>query len=359
MFEQKFEQLLSDYAEAVEVRSRFVGLVKDYFPEEPRKVNLLVTTYDMGIVKELQYVQSINQTFAYRFVKRLMDEYGISRANADWAVSVWCVCYGEKYLGKSCEIKLTKKKDAPVIKPAGSGGQQYNDLFQYRTAGIDYEVCGFTGNMKTVIFPEQYELHRVTAIADDAFEENDLTDAIMTNGYRRIGNQAFKGCRNLGQVVLSNSLQEIGDYAFAGCEQLKRISLPQTIRQIGGYAFAGTALTEFVIPSTVIWTGKGVLSNCRNLKKVTLPTNMEEIQDEMFCGCTMLGKIELHQGILRIGHQAFRDCDSMREIMIPDSVIEIDDTAFENIQENLIILCRQDSYAEQYAQRKHIKYQYV
>ena len=50
----------------------------------------------MGIAQDIQKEELLNNTFAFRYVKQLMDDYGISRVNADWIVSVWCSCYGHK-----------------------------------------------------------------------------------------------------------------------------------------------------------------------------------------------------------------------------------------------------------------------
>lgn len=45
-----------------------------------------------------------------------MDDYSISRVNADWTVSVWCKCYGNKALGKACDISIQKQGEGPAIK---------------------------------------------------------------------------------------------------------------------------------------------------------------------------------------------------------------------------------------------------
>ena len=72
--------------------------------------------YYMGIAQELESTARINNTFAYRYVKQLIDDFGMSRVNADWIVSIWCVCYGANVLGKTCEISLQKKGAGPAIK---------------------------------------------------------------------------------------------------------------------------------------------------------------------------------------------------------------------------------------------------
>ena len=107
--------------DAVADKKRFVGLLKDYFPDQPMQVNLISLAYGLGIAEELRKTNHIANAFAFRFVKRMLDEYGVSRINADWAVSVWCVCYGEQTLNKPCDIAVSKAKSgaAPAIRETG------------------------------------------------------------------------------------------------------------------------------------------------------------------------------------------------------------------------------------------------
>ena len=100
MFEDSFLDMLRQYPNAVAEKKKFCGLMKDFFPGQQMQVHLINTTYELGIVEELTKAPQITNAFAFRFVKRLVDEYGVSRINADWAVSVWCVCYGKQLLHK-------------------------------------------------------------------------------------------------------------------------------------------------------------------------------------------------------------------------------------------------------------------
>lgn len=96
MFEQDFEQLLRQYETALDDKKKITALVKDLFPDQAKTVNLLLMAYNMGIAQDIQGAARINNTFAFRYVKQLMDDFGLSRVNADWIVSIWCQCYGAK-----------------------------------------------------------------------------------------------------------------------------------------------------------------------------------------------------------------------------------------------------------------------
>lgn len=102
--------MLRQHQTSLDDRKKFTALVKDLFPDQAKNVNLLLMAYNMGIAQDIQSASYINNTFAFRYVKQLMDDFGMSRVNADWIVSVWCSCYGGKVLGKACDISIQKQE---------------------------------------------------------------------------------------------------------------------------------------------------------------------------------------------------------------------------------------------------------
>lgn len=364
MFEAEFERLLTSYRAAIGIRSRFSGLIKDIFPGQQMLVNLLLAAYDLGLAQEIESTTVINNAFAYRFVKRLVEEYGISRVNADWVVSVWCVCYGQRVLHKKCDIKLNfgKKGAVPAIAEEKKTSTQYGELFQYEQSsfGNGLAVTGFTGtNKKTIIFQNTCKNTPVTEVKDGAFSESSIEEAIMTEGFRRIGAKAFYGCAALREAILPASLREIGDFCFAGCTEMKTIVLPALLEQIGSYSFSGTGLKTIQIPKTVFWIGAGAFSECKNLDDVDIKENINGIPEKMFQGCENLKRIKLHEQLSAIRDYAFAGCGSLETIYVPDSVTQIGDHSFDDVNERFILMCSFGSYAESYARKKKLKYQLV
>ena len=97
-----------------------------------------------------------------------MDDYGISRVNADWIVSVWCSCYGNKVLGKACDISVQKQGGGPAIKDnKSSSGKSYGDLFVYEKSrrGNGLAVTGFRGDKNQTLSL----IHIFIVIISDAF----------------------------------------------------------------------------------------------------------------------------------------------------------------------------------------------
>lgn len=226
--------MLRQHQAFLDDRKKFTALVKDLFPDQAKNVNLLLMAYNMGIAQDIQTASHINNTFAFRYVKQLMDDFGMSRVNADWIVSVWCACYGAKVLGKACDISIQKQGSGPAIQGEQlSSGRSYGDLFTYEKSrrGKGLAVTGFRGDKnKTIIFQNKSGNTPVVEIADDSFSNSPTEEAILTEGISYIGRKAFSGCNKLHQVVLPISIEEIEDSALKYKDEH---GYPPTVREFG------------------------------------------------------------------------------------------------------------------------------
>ncbi|MCI7121466.1 MAG: leucine-rich repeat domain-containing protein [[Ruminococcus] gnavus] len=355
--------MLTRHQASLDDRKKFTALVKDLFPDQAKNVNLLLMAYNMGIAQDIQTASHINNIFAFRYVKQLMDDFGMSRVNADWIVSVWCSCYGGKVLGKACDISIQKEGSGPAIQGEQvSLCRSYGDLFTYEKSrrGKGLAVTGFRGDKnKTIIFQNRSGNTPVVEIADDSFSSSPTEEAILTEGISYIGRKAFSGCNKLHQVVLPISIEEIGDFSFENCNSLKSVSLPTALKTIGDGAFKGTGLRTIAIPKSVFWVGEGLLAECDSLDHLTISENIERIPAKMFENCKNLKKVELQENLVEIGERAFFGCSSLDFLIIPDSVKQIGLNAFANMDKQFILQCSFGSYAEEYARKNKIKYQLV
>lgn len=146
IFEQDFEEMLRQHQASLDDRKKFTALVRDLFPDQAKNVNLLLMAYNMGIAQDIQSASYINNTFAFRYVKQLMDDFGMSRVNADWIISVWCFCYGGKVLGKACDISVQKQGSGPAIQgEQSSSGKVYGDLLNIKEVReeMGWQLLGF------------------------------------------------------------------------------------------------------------------------------------------------------------------------------------------------------------------------
>lgn len=77
--------------------------------------------------------------------------------------------------------------------------------------------------------------------------------------------------------------------------------------------------------------GREAFTYCVNLTRVDCPSSLRTIDDVAFEGCYSLREVVLREGLRRIGVWAFWDC-GVRRIAVPSSVAEIGARAFEGCQ---------------------------
>ena len=88
----------------------------------------------------------------------------------------------------------------------------------------------------------------------------------------KIDDEAFFGCTSLTSVVFNEGLEVVGNHAFDGCTSLRYVFTHEGITTLGFYAFKDTAITSFVIPESILYTGMGLFNGCE-LVSLTLPYN--------------------------------------------------------------------------------------
>ena len=116
----------------------------------------------------------------------------------------------------------------------------------------------------------------VTEILNSAFKECSITETYIPSSITKIGQDAFRGCKNHAKMVFeesssltfigpgafydnyalesinipSNCIEEIKDGAFAYCHKVKTVFLGSA-RKIGDYSFSGlNSLTDFYFCGT-------------------------------------------------------------------------------------------------------------
>lgn len=134
----------------------------------------------------------------------------------------------------------------------------------------------------------------VKRVGPDAFYGcRALTVLSLPEGLEEIGMSAFCGCISLREAVLPGTVRAVGDDAFANCASLRRAELPEGLRELGGHAFENCAgLEELVLPPGLRELYRGSFAGCRSLRRVVLPASLEHLSPYAFYGCSSLEQIE-------------------------------------------------------------------
>ena len=149
-----------------------------------------------------------------------------------------------------------------------------------------------------------------------------------------IGDSAFDGCTNLSSVEIPDSVTRIGDYAFYECTSLSSINIPDSVTAIGESAFHETQLMEN--QDGIKYVGKWVVGVDLDIT-LAITSEIREgtkgIADSAFSYRREdISNINLPEGLMYIGDDAFYGCENLTNISIPDSVMNIGENAFYETQ---------------------------
>lgn len=164
----------------------------------------------------------------------------------------------------------------------------------------------------------------VTCIGNECFANNEsgrhLRRIVIPDTVQVIGDNEFKGCKELEEVVLGKNIKYIGQEAFFGCEKLTRINLPNSIQYIGAGCFCGCkALTSIDIPRS-IKVIEPTTFYLTGLLEAEIPDNIREIGHGAFERCDKLSKIGFGKGVQKIDYNAFIGCNKLDEFVLPESM---------------------------------------
>jgi hypothetical protein len=100
------------------------------------------------------------------------------------------------------------------------------------------------------------------------------------------------------------------------------------VKYVAGHAFKESDITSVTIPSSVVDIATNAFENCKSLKRVNLSNGLERIGEAAFYGCSNLTDISLPTTLKAIYGKAFEGCIRLLQIYIPNTVTMVKYQAF-------------------------------
>ena len=213
-------------------------------------------------------------------------------------------------------------------------------IYDKNKTKLYYYPTAKTGSSFTII-------DGVTSIEQNAFADCKNINTIVTpKGLATLGAEAFLNCTNLSKITLNEGLKTIEANAFGLCESLEEIKLPSTVETIGLIAFQGCIkLTKIDIPISTTFIEPGAFLNCSKLASInvdSLNNNYTNYNNDGVLYTKDMTTIvrypqaksgteyTISNSTTKIDYQAFKQCNNLTKVEMPDILTFIDASAFEN-----------------------------
>ena len=187
-------------------------------------------------------------------------------------------------------LTLTLGCSAAIVSPVEVGKTvvDYGDwILEKINSDTQWELDEYKGIDETVITPRIIDDMLVVSFGDHCFANNAVIKSVVTSSpLRVIGNYAFIGCSTLERFECNYALHTVGVGAFSGTTSLTNINLEESvIKAISSFAFADSGLIDVTLPSTCTSIGAYSFVRCKDLAKIVIPASVTEIADTAFDGC--------------------------------------------------------------------------
>lgn len=208
-----------------------------------------------------------------------------------------------------------------------------------------------------------------------------LTSVTLPGSVKVLDEYSFYDCRNVTRYTVAEGLEDVNSYALSCNSSLRSFAVPDSVRLISRYAFAEdyalttvtigegteldrlgyaafamTGLTSFRVPANVSTMAQGVFEDCPSLYSITFAagSKLDAVAAYTFDGCENLQSIVFEPGsalttlsahcfegltrlnsvdfgdakLTEIGNYAFRFCESLTTLTVPDTLVNIGRFAF-------------------------------
>ena len=285
--------------------------------------------------------KNVNQINSYAFngCQNLLELYNLSSLSLTKGGS----SYG--YVAYYAQIIHTSLDEESMF-------EVYNDFILVNTDSSISIFC-YTGDSKDLVLPESVSFGNTTYtsynIYKNAFKNSDIESIYIPNAVLSIGAMAFQNCINLKEVTGLENVVSIGDSSFSGttslvsiefksletmdssaffqCTNLESFSAPK-LKEIGAMAFQYDISLKNIEISKVESIGHYAFQSCKSLKSIVIPSCLNSMGNSIFTYCTSLEEVVFESGCEIVGQYMFSGCSSLNEVTLPETILEIQTSAF-------------------------------
>ena len=187
---------------------------------------------------------------------------------------------------------------------------------------------GANNPLKSVVIPAG-----VNSICYAAFYNTGLTSIFIPKNVEVIGKKAFWHCRDLTTVGFdrNSSYKELPEQCFKDCESLKNVTFGK-VDYLAALAFGNCTTIESIDLTNVLSLDATAFDDCANLSEVVYRDTEADsaAQAQGYAAKRFLADADASSGKATVSASAFANKESLKTVMLGNSVGKIENLAFAN-----------------------------
>ena len=203
-------------------------------------------------------------------------------------------------------------------------------------------VFGVVTIPETVTCEGDETTYTVTSVADKLFSQKyNITEVHLPDTITTVGERSFDQIHGLNYINIPQSLTTltgIQAFGYGGWDNLEAgewlmdtLYVPASLETWNQCAFSGNKYTTAVLEDGLHMVGSYGISNNAKLTDVKMASTVQYLKNNAFSSCEALESIELPEGLLYIGDQAFQG-DPLKSVTLPSSLKYVGTQAFESLK---------------------------
>lgn len=321
---------------------------------------------EQEIQKQLDSIGSLKHQYA-PIIRQKDQQYIDENGNKTYIKEGYTIVFGvhnSKAMFLDKKLKEIKIVDAIVGEPDDWKVLEEDIDFGLKTAVL----TKYTGSLENVVIPNFVDGYLIVGLGDSIFQlKGNIKSVTFNEGLISIGDKAFAGCSNLAKISrLPTTLESIGESAFEGCFNLEAtvddlmiegvkygknvfrdcakvtgdisraieiLIKDSSIIQEGTFSGMNSLTGRITIGSSIISIEKQAFEGCEKVEGIDIENaiSLKEIGDKAFYQCkNMVGKLNFKENFQKLGNYAFYQCEKIEEVTLPNSMVAVNESCFEN-----------------------------
>lgn len=159
--------------------------------------------------------------------------------------------------------------------------------------------------------------YTVTKCGDEAFIWGEMTQIVLPNTVKEVGERCFRSCAQLSNINLPEGIISIGESAFEGNRSLHSVVFPSTLKTAGSWLFRDSAI-EYIynLENTQLTELPQQFAGMNaRIKAVTLPATLKIIHNHSLMQSNF-SEITIPAGVQKIEYYALGQVFTLKKIVM-------------------------------------------